>query len=244
MLAFFEEYAIFFIIFLLMLLIGMYIARKEREKAADKSADFRKALEIETDHDFAYGIETNIGYAFVYGIIRAINPIKPSWCDNELLSYEIIEEELQERVDYVPVTEYDDDHMSHTRMERHVYYEWVMIGKENQNVDEIEFRGKVLPYNKIKMPDCYLLKRENTGFNRRNSYYILKNNLAGSIFTFLSENGISDKSRFFSGLNSKAAKIKAIKDEQNRVKQFWILWLLITIAVFMVTALIKYKLIV
>ena len=241
MLAFFEEYAIFFIIFLLMLLVGMYFARKERERAADNSANYRKALTIERIPDFNYGMRTNVGYAFVHGIVSAINPINPAWLDREILAYKIITEEYREHIDYVPVTHFDKNNTPFTKTEIRKHYSWDTIKTEENHVDQIKFRDLTLGYNVINLPEPKYEKTETIGFNIRNKYFVLNNDLEGSIFTYLTRNGISENSKFFEGLSAANAKIKAIKDEINRVKTFWILWTLVTIATMIIVFIVKNK---
>ena len=52
----------------IMLLIGVLIAGKISDYQLDKNEKYNKAVKIESQELFEYGMRTNIGNAFVYGI--------------------------------------------------------------------------------------------------------------------------------------------------------------------------------
>ena len=58
-----------------MLLIGFFISDKIYENQLDANEKYNKAAKIKTQETFEYGMRTNIGNAFVYGNLEAIDTV-------------------------------------------------------------------------------------------------------------------------------------------------------------------------
>ena len=58
-----------------LLLIGVLISGKIEESQTDKNAVYNKAIKIDSKDLFEYGMRTNIGNAFVYGDLVAVDPV-------------------------------------------------------------------------------------------------------------------------------------------------------------------------
>ena len=58
-----------------MLLIGILISEKISEYQLDENEMYNKAAKIESRELFQYGMDTNVGNAFVYGDLRAVENI-------------------------------------------------------------------------------------------------------------------------------------------------------------------------
>lgn len=57
-----------------MLLIGFVISGKISQSNIDANEKYNKAIKIENDKDmFQYGMETNVGNAFVHGKLKAVD---------------------------------------------------------------------------------------------------------------------------------------------------------------------------
>lgn len=54
-----------------MILFGILISSKISEHQMDKNEIYNKAVKIESQEMFQYGIDTNVGNAFVYGDLKA-----------------------------------------------------------------------------------------------------------------------------------------------------------------------------
>ena len=58
-----------------MLLIGFVISGKISQIQDDKNAKYNKAVKIESTDLFQYGMNTNVGNAFVYGELKAVDTV-------------------------------------------------------------------------------------------------------------------------------------------------------------------------
>ena len=58
-----------------MLLIGFVISGKISNYILDQNEKYNKAIKIESSDLFEYGMRTNVGYAFVYGDLKAVDTV-------------------------------------------------------------------------------------------------------------------------------------------------------------------------
>ena len=58
-----------------MILIGVLISEKISEQQIDKNEIYNKAVKIDSSELFQYGMDTNIGNAFVYGNLEAVDTV-------------------------------------------------------------------------------------------------------------------------------------------------------------------------
>ena len=58
-----------------MILIGVLISSKISEHQMDKNEIYNKAVKIENTDLFWYGMDTNVGNAFVYGDLEAVDTV-------------------------------------------------------------------------------------------------------------------------------------------------------------------------
>ena len=219
------------LVLLIMIFIGIILASKEREKAADNNADHRKAIEIETDEDFDYGLKTSVGNVFAHGIVEAVDPVYVDFYDEALLAYKIDTEAYTRHERNVLETIHSKAGRFHTRNRTEVYYSWDIINSENSNARKIRFKGKIFDYEKIDLPKPEYMETVQISPRRRKKYYVLPDDLEGSVYTCLKDGQISDKSKFFKGVDSKTAKITAIDNENKRTLHFWILWAITAAAI-------------
>lgn len=58
-----------------MILFGILISSKISEHQMDKNEIYNKAVKIESQEMFQYGMDTNVGNAFVYGDLKAVDTV-------------------------------------------------------------------------------------------------------------------------------------------------------------------------
>ena len=59
----------------ILLLIGFFISGKISEYQMDKNEIYNKSAKIDNQDIFEYGMKTNIGNAFVYGNLKAVDTV-------------------------------------------------------------------------------------------------------------------------------------------------------------------------
>lgn len=222
---------------LVLLLIGLLISWKMSEKIADRTAVYRKAVELETEKDFRYGMETEVGNAFVYGVLAAENPITVKWAPGKYMVVRVLTERYQRHERMVTETETDANGNTHTKYRTETYYSWDVVGCNEDHVRKICFCGVVFPYSSIKMPEPSYYKTEYVGPSLRYQYYVLNQIMRGSIFTELSKDGISKDSPFYLSLHAKEAKEIQLMKEKDRLWRFWLIWFVCGAVIFVMAML-------
>ena len=76
----------------IMLLIGLLIAGKISDYQLDKNERYNKAVKIETQELFEYGMRTNVGNAFVYGDLEAVDTVTYPEIGGEYMYIEKVKE--------------------------------------------------------------------------------------------------------------------------------------------------------
>ncbi len=214
-----------------MLIVGFIISEKITDYENDKNAEYQKAVHITDSELFQYGMETNVGNAFVYGDIQAVYTVTFEEIGGEYLYVEKIKEryERHER----EVTKKDKDGKEYEVKEE--YYEWDTESRESKHVEEIQFCGIVFPYGKINLPgkkyiDTIRGDREYSWKSGefvkvRYKYYGVSTNHTGTIYTRLADNTISGNSPFYKDCSIEQALKDCTSNSGNIL--FWIAWILL-----------------
>lgn len=209
-----------------MLLIGFVISGKISQIQDDKNAKYNKAVKIESTDLFRYGMDTNVGNAFVYGELKAVDTVAYPEIGGEYMYVEKIEEHYNRHTRTYTTT----DGKGHTRIHTEVYWSWDYAGSEDMQCKEVSFCGVVFDSNKIKLPSAdYIDTIKESGYVRY-KYYGTNIEYKGTIFTELKDKTISNSTLFYE------MSIKETKDKLERnigVVIFWIVWIIvIVLAVF------------
>ena len=129
----------------------------------EKNAEYQKAIQIDNTELFKYGMQTNVGNAFVYGNLKAVDTVTFEEIGNAYLYIEKVEEH------YNMHTRTYTDSDGHTRTE--IYYSWDYYDSWEKHSKEIEFCGVVFDYNKIRGLSSYHLDTIKESSNVRYKYY-------------------------------------------------------------------------
>lgn len=132
----------------MMLLIGFVISGRISNYILDRNEKYNKAIKIESSDLFEYGMRTNVGYAFVYGDLKAVDAVSYPEINGEYMYIEKIEEHYNMHTRTVTTT--DSKGKTHTRTE--TYWSWDYAGSEEQRCSEITFLGHIFPSNKVEFP--------------------------------------------------------------------------------------------
>lgn len=75
-----------------MILIGILISSKISEYQMDKNEKYNKAVKIESQEMFQYGMDTNVGNAFIYGDLKAVDTVTYPEIGGEYMYVEKVKE--------------------------------------------------------------------------------------------------------------------------------------------------------
>lgn len=224
------------IIVAILLIIGILLSTKISSNLDKKNEKYRTAIEIDDNKDlFEYGMRTDVGNAFVYGSLKVVDPVSSSDIDGE----------------YYSIRKYKEHYTMHTKRVAHTrtvngktetyyttetYWTWDKVSFSEKTIEctTINFCGVDFSTSKINLSNQeYHNKTEYVGSGDRWVYYTIDTNFSGTIYTNLSDNTITDNSKFMNNLNITQAQKELIKNNKGILILFWIVWvLLIALAVY------------
>lgn len=208
------------------ILIGILISSKISEYQMDKNEKYNKAVKIESQEMFQYGMDTNVGNAFIYGDLKAVDTVTYTEIGGEYMYVEKVKER----------------YTRHTRQVRHsngkttwytteTYWTWDRVGSEDIKCKQISFCDIVFPSNKIEMPGTDYIDTIKESSHVKYKYYGVRTKYTGTIFTDLRDKTISDNSNFYN--NSTIDETIEYLESSVETVIFWIFWvILIGLAVF------------
>ena len=209
-----------------MLLIGFVISGKISQIQSDKNAKYNKAVKIESADLFRYGMDTNVGNAFVYGELKAVDTVTYPEIGGEYMYVEKIEEHYNRHTRTYTTT----DGKGHTKIHTEVYWSWDYADSEDMQCKEVSFCGVVFDSNKIQLPSTDYIKTIKESSHVSYKYYGTKKKYTGTIFTKLKDKTISDSTHFY---ELSIGETKEMLETNSGAVIFWIIWIiLMVLAVF------------
>lgn len=209
----------------IMFVIGFFISDKITDYENDKNAEYQKAVHIEDSELFQYGMDTNIGNAFIYGNLEAVDTVTYPEIGGEYIYVEKVEEHYNMHTRQVAHTRTVNG-KTQTYYTTEIYYSWDYAGSEEQRAKEIKFCGIVLPSNKISLPSTDHIDTIKESSHIRYKYYGVPTKHTGTLYTKLSDGTISDDSRFFEDYTIDEALDSCTSGIANVI--FWIIWVILT----------------
>lgn len=215
----------------IMMTIGFILSDKIETHQIIKNREYYKAIKITDEDIFQDGMNTDLGNAFVYGTLEAVDTVTYPEIGGE---YIYIEKSEQHRNKHTrEVTKEDANGKKYKETEE--YYQWDTESFDTLKAKEIKFMNKVFPYNKIPYQHTEYIDtlRGDMVYSWSSGefvqvkfiYYGCKPPYTGTIYTRLKNGTIADNTNFYNG-----------KTIDNTVKQltssngviiFWIFWIII-----------------
>lgn len=210
-----------------MFLIGVLISGKISEHQMDKNEVYNKAVKIESTDLFQYGMDTNIGNAFVYGDLKAVDTVTYPEIGGEYMYVEKVKEKYTKHTRQVAHTKTVNG-KTQTYYTTETYWTWDRVGSEDIKCKELSFCGITFKSSKFDIPGTDYIKTIQESSHIRYKYYGTETKFTGTIFTDLRNKTISDNTNFYNDMS--------IDETANRLESgggeivFWILWIVLIIA--------------
>lgn len=223
-----RELIVSVVIIAMFLMVGIFIHSKISDSQMYRNEAYNKALKIDDAELFKYGMQTNVGQAFVNGDLTAVDTVTYPEIGGEYMYVKKIKERHTQHTRTVTRTRTVNGKSS-TYITTETYWSWDKVGSEEKRCSEVMFCGVQLPANKIILPeeDFIITIRESSSV--RYKYYGTGIKFNGTLFTTLKDNTISDNSAFYPDCS--------IDDTVNMLSKsywglvFWIVWVLIMLGV-------------
>ena len=207
-----------------LLLIGVLISGKLEESQTDKNAVYNKAIKIDSKDLFEYGMRTNIGNAFVYGDLVAVDPVTYPEIGGSYMYVKKIKEKYT--IHTRTVTTRDSKGRTHTRTE--TYWTWDEVSREHIQCNEVSFCGVIFDSEKIEMPDTNYITTIKESSHVRYKYYGTEISHTGTIFTTLKDKTISDNTPFYENKNIEET-LETLESDIG-LFLFWFFWVVVIVA--------------
>ena len=206
----------------IMLLIGTLLSAKISNWQMDRNEKYNKAVKIENNTDlFQYGMDTNVGNAFVYGELKTVDTVTYPEIGGK----------------YMYVKKVKEIYTMHTRRVAHksgnttyytteTYWTWDYAGSDDKECKAVSFCGVDFPIKKIDYPSPDYIQTIKESYYIRYKYYGTATKYKGTIFTVLKNKTIADGSSFYEDSKIPEVIDKLESGIWNVV--FWIFWILLT----------------
>lgn len=204
-----------------MLLIGVLVSGKISEHQIDTNEVYNKAVKIDNTDLFQYGMDTNVGNAFVYGDLVAVDTVTYPEAGGEYMYIEKVKEKYTKHTR--TVTYKDSNGKTHTKKE--TYWTWDRVGSEDKKCQEISFCGIVFSSNKIDLPSANHIDTIKETSHIRYKYYGIGTKYTGTIFTDLRNQTISENAKFY--VDKNIEETVEYLEAGGGLIIFWIFWIVL-----------------
>lgn len=201
-----------------MLLIGILISGKISEYQMDQNEIYNKAVKIESIDLFQYGMDTNVGNAFVYGDLVAVDTVTYPEIGGEYMYVKKVKEKYTMHTRTYTTTDSEGRTQTHTE----TYWTWDRVGSEDIKCNKISFCEVIFASNKINIPDADYIETIKESSHIRYKYYGTDTKFTGTIFADLRDKTISNNTNFYNGLNIE--ETVHYLESGGGVIIFWIFW--------------------
>ena len=209
-----------------MILIGALISEKISEHQMDKNEVYNKAVKIESTDLFQYGMDTNVGNAFVYGDLKAIDTVTYPEIGGEYMYVEKVKERYTKHTRQVSHTKTVNG-KTQTYYTTETYWTWDRVGSEDIKCKEISFCGITFKSNKFDIPGTDYIDTIKESSHIRYKYYGTGTKFTGTIFTELKDKTISDNTNFYNNMNIEET-VERLESGSGEIV-FWILWIILMV---------------
>lgn len=221
-----REVLVSVIIISIMLLIGIVIHGNINDRLMLEYQKYNTALQIDNDSDlFVYGMKTNVGNAFVYGNLKAVDTVTYPEIGGEYSYVEKVKEKYTRHTRTVTKTRTVNG-KTQTYTETEVYYTWDRVDSWNKHSEKISFLDVEFDYGTISFPYHSHIDTQKESSHIRYVYYGSPAECVGTIYTILNNNTINE-TRFYNNCTINET-IESLKSGWQLVL-FWIFWIILII---------------
>lgn len=207
----------------ILLLAGFLISGKVSDYQLDRNEKYNTALKIQSQDIFEYGMRTNVGNAFVYGELKAVDPVTYPELSDEYMYIEKVEEEYTKHTRRVAHTRTVNG-KSQTYYTTETYWTWDRVGSEEKMCKELSFLNNIFESKKIIIPVSDYIETIKESSRIRYKYYGVGTFYKGTMFTELKDGTISDRSDFYK--NKTIEETVEYLESDFLLYLFWICWII------------------
>lgn len=210
----------------IMLLFGVLISNKISEANIDRNEIYNKAVKIESSDLFDYGMRTNIGNAFVYGDLEAVDTVTYPEIGGKYMFVKKVKERYTMHTRQVAHTRTVNG-KTQTYYTTETYWTWDVVDTDKMKCKEILFCGSKFKSNKIDIPGSHYIKTIKESSHVRYKYYGTDTKFTGTIFADLRDGTIPDGTDFHKDMNIEETVEMKTSSGIGWLIAFWIFWIVL-----------------
>ena len=213
------------VIICVMLIIGIIISGNINDAVMEKQQEYITALQINNDKAlFEYGMRTNVGNAFVYGELKAVDTVTFDEIGGEYSYVEKVKERYTRHTRTVTKTRTVNG-KTQTYTETEVYWTWDEVDSWSKHSEKITFLDVEFDYGTIDFPYRSHIDTQDGGYHVRYVYYGAPTYSIGTIYTKLANGTIPESTMHH---NRTIAETLGSAMRDGSVIGFWIGWVFLT----------------
>ena len=205
----------------IMMVAGVPISEGIVDAQMEHNEIYYKAVQIESTDLFQHGMNTNVGNAFVYGDLIAVDTVTYPEIGGEYMYVE----KVKERYTMHTRTKTYKDSNGKTKTKTEVYWSWDVIDRDDIKSKEVTFLEIPFSIDKFNIPDSSYIETIKESSHVRYKYYGTATKHTGTIFTNLKDGTIND-THFYKDRNIQET-IEWVESTGGEII-FWIFWIVLT----------------
>lgn len=220
-----REVLVSIVIVCVMILFGVMISNGINDTVMEKQQEYNTALQIDNDKDlFEYGMRTNVGNAFVYGELKAVDTVTFDEIGGEYSYVKKVKEKYTRHERTVTKTRTVNG-KTETYTEIEVYWSWDYADSWCKHSDKITFLDVEFDYGMIDFPSSSHITTIKESSKIRYVYYGAPTYSIGTIYTKLANGTIKSTDMYHSRSISETLEMKL---SDWSVGLFWFFWIFLT----------------
>ena len=208
----------------ILILFGILISNKISDYQMDKMEKYNKAIKIDRQDLFEYGMKTNIGNSFVYGDLEAIDTVGFDDVQGRYMSVTKVKERYTKHTRLVTRTRRVGK-TTQTYTTTETYWTWDAIEKWHEECKKVKFLNVEFDYGQVYKPNEEYITTIQGGYRIRYKYYGSPIKTSGTLFAKLENSTIND-TKFFN--NKTIEQTMEHLETINLVVGFWIVWIILS----------------
>lgn len=212
------------IIVSILLMFGFIIHGKISDKLIEKYQKYDSAVQIDNDAElFRYGMETDIGFAFVYGDLKAVDTVTYDEIGGQYSYIKKVTERYTEHTRKAKKTRTNSEGETETYTETETYWTWDIIDEESKHCNKITFLNSEFDYGVIDLPQCHYIKTIQESYYIRYVYYGIGIKFKGTLSTDF-KNGTIKNAYFYN--NMTIDETIDFLESSWQLIVFWVIWII------------------
>lgn len=213
------------VILAVMLTLGLMIHGSIDNAMMAKHQEYNMALRIDNNADmFTYGMSTNVGSAYVYGVMDTVDPVSFEEIEGEYSSITKVKEKYTMHTRTVTKTRTVNG-KTQTYTTTETYWTWDRVGSWSDHSSKITFLGVEFDYGIFSMPSEYHLDTIKESSHIRYKYYGAPTTAEGTLYADLRDNTINNTRMYY---YTSIEEAHALMTSKAGLVIFWVVWVILS----------------